>query len=75
MSCSPWPTRESASTASTWPTSSPASSAAPTRAGCQVPGAGLGLDIVRTIVEAHGGEVSLDSAPGAGTTVRVALPR
>lgn len=41
----------------------------------QVPCAGLGLDIVRTIVEAHAGEVSLDSAPGAGTTVRVALPR
>ncbi len=41
----------------------------------QVPGAGLGLDIVRTIVEAHAGEVSLVSAPGAGTTVRVALPR
>jgi PAS domain S-box-containing protein len=41
----------------------------------QVPGAGLGLDIVRTIVEAHAGEVSLDSTPGAGTTVRVALPR
>lgn len=41
----------------------------------QVPGAGLGLNIVRTIVEAHAGEVTLDSTPGAGTTVRVALPR
>ncbi|GAA1439257.1 hypothetical protein GCM10009641_46540 [Mycobacterium cookii] len=41
----------------------------------RVPGAGLGLHTVRTIVEAHAGEVSLDSAPGAGTTVRVALPR
>ncbi len=41
----------------------------------QVPGAGLGLSIVRTIVEAHGGEVTATSAPGQGTTVRVVLPR
>ncbi|MDR7252071.1 PAS domain S-box-containing protein [Nocardioides sp. BE266] len=41
----------------------------------QVPGTGLGLTIVRTIVEAHGGEVSVDSALGVGTTVRVLLPR
>lgn len=40
-----------------------------------VRGAGLGLDIVRTIVEAHRGEVSVQSAVGRGTTVRVALPR
>ncbi|HSU01675.1 MAG TPA: PAS domain S-box protein [Nocardioides sp.] len=39
------------------------------------PGTGLGLTIVRTIVEAHGGEVSAQSAPGEGTTVRVVLPR
>jgi two-component system OmpR family sensor kinase len=38
-------------------------------------GAGLGLAIVRAIVDAHGGEVELESTPGAGTTVRVALPR
>ncbi|KQV77711.1 hypothetical protein ASC64_02470 [Nocardioides sp. Root122] len=41
----------------------------------QVPGTGLGLTIVRTIVEAHGGKVSVDSALGVGTTVRVLLPR
>jgi two-component system OmpR family sensor kinase len=38
-------------------------------------GSGLGLAIVRAIVVAHGGEVALTSAPGAGTTVRVELPR
>jgi signal transduction histidine kinase len=39
-----------------------------------VPGAGLGLTIVKTIVEAHGGNVSLTSVEGEGTTVRVELP-
>ena len=38
-------------------------------------GSGLGLAIVRAIVVAHGGDVALVSAPGAGTTVRVELPR
>lgn len=37
-------------------------------------GSGLGLSIVDGIVEAHGGEVSLRSRPGQGTTVRVTLP-
>ena len=41
----------------------------------KVPGTGLGLHIVRTIVEAHGGEVSIQSTPGGGTAVRVVLPR
>jgi signal transduction histidine kinase len=39
-----------------------------------VPGAGLGLTIVKTIVEAHGGTVGLTSREGEGTTVRVQLP-
>ncbi len=39
-----------------------------------VPGAGLGLAVVRAIVEAHGGSVQLESEPGEGTAVRVALP-
>jgi two-component system OmpR family sensor kinase len=37
-------------------------------------GAGLGLSIVRAIVEAHHGMIAIDSAPSAGTRVRVALP-
>jgi two-component system OmpR family sensor kinase len=37
-------------------------------------GSGLGLSIVDATVRAHGGQVSLTSAPGAGTTVRVELP-
>ncbi|HEX2883628.1 MAG TPA: HAMP domain-containing sensor histidine kinase [Candidatus Limnocylindria bacterium] len=43
------------------------------RAG-DAPGAGLGLAIVRDLVEAHGGEVALESEPGAGTVVRCRLP-
>jgi PAS domain S-box-containing protein len=37
-------------------------------------GAGLGLTISRGIVEAHGGTISIESAPGRGTTVRFTLP-
>jgi two-component system OmpR family sensor kinase len=37
-------------------------------------GAGLGLSIVAAIVHAHGGEVALESLPGAGTTFRITLP-
>jgi len=38
-------------------------------------GAGLGLAIVRDIVQAHGGRILLDSAPGQGTRFTLALPR
>lgn len=38
------------------------------------PGAGLGLSVVRRIANAHGGEVSVESRPGHGSTFRVRLP-
>jgi two-component system sensor histidine kinase BaeS len=37
-------------------------------------GAGLGLAIVRDLVEAHGGTVTLESHPGMGTVVRCRFP-
>jgi two-component system OmpR family sensor kinase len=37
-------------------------------------GSGLGLSIVRAIVQAHGGAVAIETAAGVGTTVRVTLP-
>ncbi|HEY7610256.1 MAG TPA: ATP-binding protein [Alphaproteobacteria bacterium] len=37
-------------------------------------GAGLGLTLVRSFAELHGGTVAIDSAPGCGTTVTVMLP-
>jgi signal transduction histidine kinase len=38
------------------------------------PGVGLGLAIARGIVEAHGGVIGIDSAPGSGTRVWFTLP-
>jgi len=37
-------------------------------------GAGLGLSLVKTIVELHGGSVRLESSLGTGTTVHLMLP-
>jgi signal transduction histidine kinase len=37
-------------------------------------GTGLGLPLTRVLVERHGGRLTLESAPGRGTTARVWLP-
>lgn len=37
-------------------------------------GSGLGLSLVKTIIESHDGSLLIESEPGAGTTVTVALP-
>jgi len=39
-----------------------------------VKGFGLGLSYVKLMVSAHGGNIELESAPGAGTVVRLFLP-
>jgi signal transduction histidine kinase len=39
-----------------------------------IPGIGLGLAITKTIVDAHGGHISVASALGAGATFEVRLP-
>ena len=45
-----------------------------TEAGQMAEGSGLGLSLVHRIVEEHGGELRLDSAPGDGTRVTLLLP-
>ncbi|MER1995471.1 MAG: HAMP domain-containing sensor histidine kinase [Arthrobacter sp.] len=39
-----------------------------------IPGAGLGMAISKGIVEAHGGQITVQSAPGEGTVFTVSLP-
>jgi len=40
----------------------------------QVRGSGVGLSVVRHVVDAHRGTIQVDSRPGEGTTVTIALP-
>jgi len=37
-------------------------------------GTGLGLAIVHNIIEAHGGEIIVESSPGKGTEITISLP-
>lgn len=43
-------------------------------AGPRSSGLGLGLYLARSIIEAHGGTISVASKPGAGTSFRITLP-
>tara|TARA_Y100000813_G_scaffold79094_1_gene56034 strand:- start:635 stop:2038 length:1404 start_codon:yes stop_codon:yes gene_type:complete len=38
-------------------------------------GTGLGLALVKSLIDLHGGHITIDSTPGKGTTVRVFLPK
>jgi two-component system sensor histidine kinase BaeS len=40
----------------------------------QIHGNGLGLSLVRRIVEAHGGRVTATSRPGTGSAFTISLP-
>jgi len=38
-------------------------------------GTGLGMAIVKKVMDLHGGDIEIDTAPGRGTTVRLVIPR
>ena len=40
-----------------------------------VPGVGLGLTITKAIIDAHGGDLDVESEVGVGTTFIVRLPK
>ena len=40
-----------------------------------IPGTGLGMAMVKKIVDAHGGRIGVDSALGVGTEITLWLPR
>lgn len=41
----------------------------------EVPGTGLGMSIVKAVLDRHGGRIEVESTLGAGSTFRVRLPR
>jgi signal transduction histidine kinase len=45
------------------------------KGGRSVDGSGIGLAVVRELVDAHGGQVSVDESPGGGARFVVRLPR
>ncbi|MBK6806310.1 MAG: hypothetical protein IPG84_16415 [Betaproteobacteria bacterium] len=66
-----WPSRCAIRVPAWMPAHSPASF----RRSSRPPGGmGLGLSMSRTIVEAHGGALSVHSVPGQGSTFRIELP-
>ncbi len=38
-------------------------------------GLGLGLSLVKAVIQAHGGDIAVESKPGEGTLIRVHLPK
>jgi signal transduction histidine kinase len=38
-------------------------------------GTGLGMAIVKKIMDLHNGEIEIDSVPGGGTAIRLVIPR
>ncbi|MBI3635322.1 MAG: PAS domain-containing sensor histidine kinase, partial [Candidatus Rokubacteria bacterium] len=38
-------------------------------------GTGLGMAIVKKLMDLHGGEIEIESTPGRGTVVRLVIPR
>ena len=64
-----------ASTPRSCPTSSIASTGAARTTDARSEGSGLGLSIVKSIVDMHAGRITVESRIGVGTTFRVVLPR